>query len=111
MYLWKILRSKFLKLTWLCVALLPASGAGWLRERQLPSLLMWVVVAAYLLYCGSTFYVCIRTIRHLDEDPAISIWAALRRSCGSLWLLLGFVPVVGSFFEPDEDKTRYDPDE
>ncbi len=114
MYLWKFLRNKFLMVMWLCCAALPAAGLNWMREHHpelVPSLLMWLFAPAYLFYCAGSFYICFTTIRHLDEDPIISFWAALKRSYADFRLLLRFVPIIGSLFEPDEDKTHYDPED
>src|SRR5436305_1076761 len=114
MYLWKLLRYKFLTAMWLCGAGVPAVGLHWTKERYpelFPPLLMCVVIPAYLFYCAGSLYICVTTCRHLDEDLAISFWAALKRSYGDFRLLLMFIPIIGQLFESDEDKTHYDPDE
>jgi hypothetical protein len=72
---------------------------------------MWIIVPAYLFVVASSFYLLLASIRHLDEDPLISFWEALKRGYGGLRILLQFIPVIGSLFQPDEDKTRYDPDD
>ena len=41
----------------------------------------------------------------------MSFVVAVKLSYGDFRLLLRFVPVIGPLFEPDEDKTRYDPEE
>lgn len=41
------------------------------------------------------------------EDPLISLAEALKRRHGSLQILLQSFSVIGSLFEPDENKTRY----
>lgn len=112
MYLWKLLRYKFLMVIWLCGVGLPAIGLGWLKEHHpelVPPLLMWVITPAFLFYCAGSFYICLATSRHMDDDTAISLWAAVKLSYGDFRLLLRFVPVIGPLFEPDEDKTHYDP--
>ncbi len=114
MYLWKLLRYKFLMVMWLCGAGLPAAGLGWIKEHHpelVPPLLMWVIIPVYLFYCAASFYLCATTSRHLDEDEAISFWTALKRSYGDFRLLLRFVPIIGPLLESDEDKTHYDPDD
>lgn len=72
-------------------------------------MLMRVIIPAFLFYCAATFYVCLAFTRHIDEDPGMSSWTALKQSYTDFRLLLVFVPIIGSLFEPDEDKTHYDP--
>jgi len=114
MFLWKFLRHKFLMFVWIWAALLPGLGLSWVSDhhpRLFPSWLTWVIIPLYLLYCACSYYVFATTSRYLDEDLALSFWTALKRSFGALRVMLAFVPVIGLLFQPDEDKTRYDPDD
>ena len=111
MFLWKLLRHKFLVVLWVFVATLPGLGLTWAKEHKpefIPSWLMGVLTFVYLFYLAGSFYVCIGTAAHIDADPAISFWLALRRSYVDLKMMLRFVPIIGPLFEPDEDKRHYD---
>lgn len=114
MCLWQWLRSKFLFLVWLGLAILPPLGLRWVKENYsepLPSLVMTILIIGYIVYCAVTFYILISAIHYLNEDPAVSFLGAVKRGIGSLKMLLRFIPVIGSLFEPDEDKTHPDPDD
>jgi predicted acyltransferase len=109
MFLWKGIRNKFLVLVWFGAVALPALGMIWNREH-LP-ILMWLIVPAFILYCAGSIYMCVGIARQMDEDASLSPWEATKRSYGSPRLLLSFLPIIEALFEPDEDKTHYDPDE
>ena len=114
MNLWQRLRDKILLLVWFGVAALPMLGLVWVKEKyseHVSSPLMTMLIIGYLVYCAVTFYILSSTIHYLNEDPAVSFFGAVKRGIGSLRLLLRFIPVIGSLFEPDEDKTHYDPDD
>jgi len=114
MYFWKYIRNKFLGVIWLLMVALPAMGLVWIKENHpdvLPSVVMWVIIPGYLFYVASTFYLLNASIHHMDEDPLISFREAVKLSFDDFRLLMRFVPVIGSLFEPDEDKTHYDPDD
>jgi len=112
-YFSQSLRNKLLTMVWLGIAVLPAFGLCWVKEEypNIPSALMTMLIIGYLCYCVCALYLYVAVIHHLDHDPTLSFWGALKRGMASLRLLLRFVPVIGSLFEPDEDKTHYDPDD
>ena len=114
MHLWQWFRNKFLLVAWLGIVAAPGIGLRWLDEKHpefVPSPIMAMLVIAYLLYCVAAFYLLMSTIHHLDEDPAVTFFGAVRRGIGSLRQLILWIPIFGALFEPDEDKTHYDPDD
>ena len=114
MFLWNYIRSKFLVAAWIFVVCAPAFVFHWVKENHpelIPPALMWVLVPAFLFYLGSSFYFYVGITRHMDEDPAITLWAALGLTFVEFRLLLRFIPIIGQLVEPDEDKTHYVPDD
>jgi hypothetical protein len=114
MFLWKLLRYKFLMVVWLCVIGLPAAGLIWVKEHHpelVPSVLMWFIIPGFLFCSAGSFFICLATSRHMDDDLTMSLWAAVKLSYGDFRALLSFVPVIGRLFEPDEDKAHYDPED
>jgi hypothetical protein len=114
MRLWQWMRSRFLFLVWLGIVAAPGIGLRWLDEKHpefVPSPIKAILVIGYGLYCIATFYLLMSTVHYLNEDMTTTFFGAVRRGIESLRQLIRWIPIIGALFEPDEDETRYDPDD
>jgi hypothetical protein len=103
---------KFLFVFWLVVTSPPLLLFAWLihSHENLQSWLSWLGLPLGLAWLLGSLWLGIATARHLFEEKRLFL-DSLRRSLTDLRLQLALVPIIGSLFMPDEDKTKYDDDD
>ena len=87
----------------------PVILALWLIEShpRLQPTLAWFLGPYMLIGFIGSFWLGMKTTHHIVDEHR-SIPTAVKHALYDLRLRLAFVPLIGSWFEGDEDKTKYD---
>ena len=104
--------SKLLFVAWLAVTVGPVAVGMWLLEgnEKLHSAARWVSVPFGLVGFVVSWYLGGTTASYMLEEN-LTLVASVKRALLDLKLKLAFVPIIGAFFTPDEDKTKPDDDD
>ena len=104
--------SKFLVIFWLIVTSPPLLLLAWLFESHpdLRSELSWLGLLLALAWIFGSWWLGQTTAYHMFDENRMFL-AAVRHTLYDLRLRLAFVPLVGWWFTPDEDKTKHDDDD
>ena len=98
--------AKFLFVFWLAViAPLVLLLSRLVHSQQdlllgIPLLLAWVL---------GSWWLSLKTFHHMVDENCLFL-TAVKNTLYDLRLMIAFVPFIGSWFEPDEDKTQNDDD-
>jgi hypothetical protein len=101
--------SKVLFGFWMIVTSPPLLLLIWIRESH-PEFGAWIGVPLGLGWIFGSYWLGGTTAHHLYEENRMFV-AAIKHTIYDLKLRLSFVPLLGMWFTPDEDKTKYDDDE
>jgi len=104
--------SKFLFLFWLAVMSPPLFLLVWLRHSHphLESAVSWLGVPYALVWIFGSIWLAMTTAHHMFEENQMFL-AAVKHTLYDLRFRLAFVPLIGWWFTPDEDKTKHDDDD
>jgi hypothetical protein len=83
----------------------------WVGNREeLRSALLWVTAPLGLACFAASWWLGATTAHHLIDENRMFL-EAVKWSLHDLRLRLVFIPVIGSWFAPDEDLTHHDEDD
>ncbi len=96
-------------LFWLAVTSPPLLFLMWLRHfhEEYSNLVSWLGVPLVLAWLLGSVWLAMTTIHHMFDEKHLFL-SAVKYTLSDLRCKLAFVPIVGHFFTPDEDKTHYD---
>ncbi len=98
--------TKFLFIFWLAVLAPPFLLLSWLVHSQrdlffgIPLALAWIL---------GSWWLSLKTVHHMVDENCLFL-TAVKYTLYDLRLMIAFVPFIGCWFEPDEDKTQNDDD-
>ena len=97
---------------WLAATSPPLLFLIWLRHyhEEYTTLVSWLGVPLALAWLLGSWWLAMTTARHMFEEKRL-FFTAVKYTLSDLWLKLAFLPFVGHFFTPDEDKTHHDGDD
>ncbi len=72
-------------------------------------MISWLAVPLVLGWLVGALWLAMKTVHYMFDEKYMFL-AAVRYTLNDLRCKLAFVPLVGHFFTPDEDKTHYDED-
>jgi hypothetical protein len=108
----KYFLSKVLFVAWFLITLSPALLLAWLQHyREEKESWLAGVAALWALAClVGSWWLGETTARYIVEENQMFL-DAVKRTLYDLRLRLAFIPIIGLWFTPDEDKTHYDEDD
>ena len=103
---------KFLFVFWLIVTSPPFLLFAWFirTHENLQSWLGWIGLPLGLAWFFGSWWLSETTARHMFEEN-LAFLLAVRHSLTDFRWKLALMPLIGSLFMPDEDKTKYDDDD
>ena len=101
--------AKVLFVAWCFVILAPLALVNWLLKghEKLESAAIWVLGPLYIAG-GVTAWWLGGTMANYMTEENLMFLDSVKRSLLDLKLKLAFVPIIGAFLTPDEDKTKPD---
>lgn len=108
----KFVLAKLLFLFWFFIACSPVLLLRWLypESTEKSSGLTWIT-GSWALICLIVSWWFSKTNVHYMIDDQLGFPEAVKRSWYDARLRLAFIPLIGTWFIPDEDKTKYDDDD
>jgi len=103
--------GKLLFLFWFFVTSPPILLMVWLFQthENLRAYLGWLGFLIILFWFFGSLWLSMTTSRHMDVENQLFL-EALKHTLSDLRFKLAFIPLLGAWFAPDEDKTRNDDD-